>query len=432
MRTLNAGMWLTLGVIGLGVSTAQGTWSIIITDSETKEVAIGSATCLQNFDLQRYLPVVKPLVGAAAAQSSVDVSAQNRRLIWDEMEVGTDPAEILVLLQAQDPSHQTRQYGIVDTLGRAVTFSGAANGQYKNGLTGKIGSLTYSIQGNVITGQAVLDEAEAALLSTPGGLPEKLMAAMEAARAMGGDGRCSCLTGAPNSCGAPPESFEKAAHVGFVIVARRGDGHGRCILSKGCATADYYLELNIPDAGAADPDPVFTLRQQFDAWRTALLGVADAIESTVSLDQYRVLNDGQATVTMTIELVDWQGTPVTSIPDLIVDHDPMGSAGSSVIGAPVSLGGGVWQVELSAATVNGLDQFRIRIPYDGREVILMPAPVLAVQDARADLNEDGVVDLGDLQTLLASFEDSDGGDIDGDGETNLTDLALLLAVPGLT
>ena len=37
----------------------------------------------------------------------------------------------------------------------------------------------------MITGQPVLDQAEAALRNTPGGIPEKLMAAMEAARAMG-------------------------------------------------------------------------------------------------------------------------------------------------------------------------------------------------------------------------------------------------------
>jgi len=375
---------------------------------------------------------VKPLVGAAAAQSFVDSTGRNRRLIWDEMEIGTDPVVILELLEAQDSSHQTRQYGIVDTLGRAASFSGSQNGAYKNDLTGKIGTLTYSIQGNVITGQPVLDAAEDAVLNTPGGLPEKLMAAMEAARAMGGDGRCSCTTGPPNGCGSPPPSFEKAAHVGFVIVARRGDRHGRCLLSKGCATADYYLELNVRNTTASDPDPVLTLRADFDAWRAALIGVADAIESTATMSHDRILNDGQTTVTMTLSFVDWQGTPVTSIPDLIIDHDPRGSAGSSTIGTPVDMGGGVWQVELTDATTNGLDRFRVRIPYTDRDVILMPSPQLAVQDARADLNGDGVVDLADLQILLASFEGDAAGDIDGDGDTDLTDLALLLAVPGLT
>jgi hypothetical protein len=45
-----------------------------------------------------------------------------------------------------------------------------------------------------------------------------------------------------------------------------------------------------------------------------------------------------------------------------------------------------------------------------------------------DLDGDGDVDLSDLGILLASFEVDDGGDVDGDGDTDLADLGMLLAV----
>jgi hypothetical protein len=44
-----------------------------------------------------------------------------------------------------------------------------------------------------------------------------------------------------------------------------------------------------------------------------------------------------------------------------------------------------------------------------------------------DLDGDGDVDLQDLAILLASYGVNDGGDIDGDGDTDLNDLAILLA-----
>jgi hypothetical protein len=44
-----------------------------------------------------------------------------------------------------------------------------------------------------------------------------------------------------------------------------------------------------------------------------------------------------------------------------------------------------------------------------------------------DLDGDGDVDLSDLAILLASYGVDAGGDLDGDGDTDLSDLAILLA-----
>lgn len=417
---------LLLGLLG-AATPLYATWSIIIVDRESAEVAIGAATCLTDFNLKKALPVVLVDVGAAAAQSFIDITGRNRRIIWREMQAGTPPRVILALLEERDTKHQSRQYGIVDTRGRAVTFSGAANGPYANGMIGEFGPLVYSIQGNVITGQPVLDQAEAAILSTSGGIPEKLMAAMEAARDMGGDGRCSCDPADPTRCGSPPPDFEKSAHVGFMIVTRRGDVDGECTQTRGCANGTYYMSFNVRNQTADDPDPVDQLRDRFDVWRAGLVGVPDAAESRITITPDRLLNDGISTATMRIDVVDWQGAPAVDIVGVTVLHDPAGSAGSSSIGPLNDLGNGVYELELTAGTTAGRDVIAVRVADVTGEHYLIPSGRLTIQDQRADLNADGIVDLVDLQILLSAYGVSANGDVDGDGDTDLSDLATLLS-----
>ena len=54
-----------------------------------------------------------------------------------------------------------------------------------------------------------------------------------AARALGGDGRCSCSVSQPTSCGVPPPGFQKSAHVAVFVVARLGDTNGLCNRIRG-------------------------------------------------------------------------------------------------------------------------------------------------------------------------------------------------------
>lgn len=421
-----------LAIVALAPAGASATWSIIITDSRTKEVAIGSATCLIGIDLVRYLPVVRPMEGAAAAQSYIDNDAANRKRIWAELAVRNDPNNILMLLEDQDAGHQTRQYGIVDTLGRAVTFTGSEDGAFADGIVGSFGTMSYAIQGNVITGPWVIEEAEAAILNTPGGIPEKLMAAMEAARAVGGDGRCSCDAAAPDSCD-PNHLLPdfKSAHVGFVITARRGDPLGNCGRANGCAQSAYYLRLNVAGSRPDDVDPVIQIREQFDLWRAGLVGITDAIESTLQISPSRLFNDGASTSKIAFQLRDWQGNPPADVQLVEVIHAPEGSAGSSTIGPVVELGDGAYEADVTVGTVAGLDRLAVRVTDSVGQRLLQLDAELLVQDARADLNDDGIVDYADLATLLASFGVSSGataadGDMDGDGDVDLADLSALL------
>ncbi len=204
------GLALSLGVAF--ATRAHATWSILLVDIRTGEIAVGSATCLTNFDLRAGTPVLIPGVGAAAAQSAVDSTGSNRTLIRDLLASGAQTQDILAALSTFDPSHQSRQYGIVTALGDPATFTGLGAGAWAGGATGVIagagiggGDLYYAIQGNVLTGPSVVAAAVVAVESTPGDLAAKLMAGMEAARAQGGDGRCSCASGNPTGCGDPPD-----------------------------------------------------------------------------------------------------------------------------------------------------------------------------------------------------------------------------------
>lgn len=223
------------GVVG-GAQVARATWSIVLLNTRTGEVGVASATCLTGFDLRANTPVLIAGVGGATAQSAVDQGGFNRSFIRDQFVAGTAPADILSRLATLDSGHQSRQYGMGDLRialpgglpGRPLTFSGGGAGAYANGQVGRValpdgGDLVYAIQGNVLTGDPVVSRAVDAAVNTPGDVPARLMAAMEAARAQGGDGRCSCNTNSPTACGSPPAAFAKAAHIAYMLIARAGD-----------------------------------------------------------------------------------------------------------------------------------------------------------------------------------------------------------------
>lgn len=260
---------LSLAALAGAPGAAQATWSIILIDTRTGEIAVGSATCLTNFDLRDGTPILIPGVGAATAQSFVDSTGQNRVFIRDGLARGTPPQTIITQLASFDGGHQTRQYGIVDIHpvspggGRAATFSGTGAGQWAGGQTGHFqythgghtGTIVYAIQGNILTGAPVVQQAVLAAMNTDGDLAARLMASMEAARLMGGDGRCSCTAG-PTSCGSPPPTFTKSAHIGYMLIARTGDREGSNGIYR---TGSGPLAVQVADVtGDGRPDIIAT------------------------------------------------------------------------------------------------------------------------------------------------------------------------------
>jgi len=217
--------------LALAASTANATWSILITDTRTGEFVLGSATCLTGFDLARETPLVLTGIGAITAQSSVDTNGRNRMFIRDRLLEGQPLNQILNDLQSFDPGHNNRQYGMITTTGDSLTYSGIQNADWAGGTTGRIeqgrpgpaDDIVYAVQGNILSGPNVVDDAVTAILNTDTDLPGKLMAAMLAARQAGGDGRCSCSNANPTGCGSPPPAPFKSAHVGYMIGSRADD-----------------------------------------------------------------------------------------------------------------------------------------------------------------------------------------------------------------
>ncbi len=429
---------VALLIVGWIIAPAPATWSIVVVDTETREIAVGSATCLVGFDLLRNLPAVRVDVGAGVAQSRVDSTAINRQRIWNGLIAGTDPEQILNELIAGDPDFSTRQYGIVDTRGRAITYTGVEAGAFANGLTGRVGSLVYAIQGNVITGPSVLTACETAFLNTPGAFPEKLMAAMEAARAQGGDGRCSCSSTCPTCCGAPPPSFTASAYIAFMLVTRRGDSDWPTCNPNGCARGTYYMNLNITAIAASQGDAVNRLRTAFDAWRPSTNGVPDQVASGVSLSRSYLPPDGVTQAVMTIDLRDWRGQPPSGVSGVAVVHDPRGSAGRAALGPVEDLGGGRYQATLTAGAAAGLDTLAVRVSYGTQQRFLLPSTRLRSAPG-GDMDCDGAVTFNDLEGFVTALASAAGyaaafpncdyvlADVNVDGAVNFDDIAPFVA-----
>ncbi|MEX1311262.1 MAG: DUF1028 domain-containing protein [Candidatus Sulfomarinibacteraceae bacterium] len=349
--------------------SAGATWSIVATDSETQEVVVASATCLTGFDLKQYLPVVVVGRGGGAAQSYVDNTGVRRTIIWDGLHSGATSQTIVDQLVAVTNSH-LHQHGVAESSNPSSgTQTGASCGAHASGVTGSIGSLRYAIQGNVLTGSPVIDAAETAFVTTAGDLPAKTMAAMEAARSMGGDGRCSCSPSAPTSCGSPPPSFDKAADVGFLVVSRFGDTDDPACTNAGCADGDYFMDFNIAFQTSSDPDPVLQLQALFDAARLDLVGRPDAIASTID---FSTIPGPDGRWLLRVELRDWQGDPIGhSVAGFTVEHAP-DSDQVTTIGAITDLGNGAYEVILTETAATGVDVFLITADDGVRPVVLPP------------------------------------------------------------
>ncbi len=435
MRYIATGSWLrrvrplrglALAAVTLGAlaPAAEATWSIILVDTATGEVAIGCATCLESLDLTIYCPVLLAGVGGACAQSSIDGNGRNRKLIWDEMQIGTSPSKILSLLRNSDGSHQSRQYGIVDLRGRQATFTGSQCGAFANGIAGSVGTLHYAIQGNVITGQPVIDDAEDAVINTVGDLAEKLMAGMEAAHAVGGDGRCSCDPSDADRCGSPPPGFDpnsdKSAHIGFMLLTRIGDDDGSCNASVGCANGSYYMDLNVAFQKKSDPDPVVQLRTLFDGWRDDWRGRPDHLRTTQLLSRTSRPGNGTTPATLTLTAIDWEGQPVGHGGATIAVTHAADSAGLTTVGAITDHGDGTYTVDLEGGVGQGLDKFVTTIDDGLGAVTLHP---------NAELNHTVT-----LKISATSISASAGGTIDldlvGPDETPPADYLLLCSMSG--
>ena len=177
-------------------SFSQDTFSIIAVDPNTGEVGAAGATCLfnQNDGIIDIISSIIPGKGGILSQAYVCVPNINLQNGIDQMNNGLSPDEIIDWLVENDQcnalSFYYRQYGIVDFDEngnvRTAGYTGTFADNYKEDRQGD----TYSIQGNILLDQSVIDNMENNFNNTEGSLADKLMSAMQGANFAGADSRC--------------------------------------------------------------------------------------------------------------------------------------------------------------------------------------------------------------------------------------------------
>ena len=206
---------LALAIALLAPLPVHATFSIAAVDPETGEAAVAVTTRVPF--VGRAVPWVRAGVGAVATQSWTVVEYGRHGL--DLLASGVPPADAIDRLLADDKGRELRQIGIIDMKGRTAAFTGKENGEWAGSRQGK----NYTIQGNILVGPEVLDAAAASLDATAGtGMPlaERLILAMEAGQAKGGDRRWGLFQSAairvadPNDPGRGGDNISLSIDVG--------------------------------------------------------------------------------------------------------------------------------------------------------------------------------------------------------------------------
>jgi uncharacterized Ntn-hydrolase superfamily protein len=157
------------------------TFSIVACD--LKEKSWGIAVASKFPAVGAVVPWAQANAGAVATQSFANTSFGPRGL--EMMAQGVSAEETLAKLLMDDPDRELRQVGLVDSNGKAVTYTGSGCFPWAGGVTGK----GYAIQGNILASAKVVPAMEKKFLSAKGDLPSRLHAALLAGDRAGGDKR---------------------------------------------------------------------------------------------------------------------------------------------------------------------------------------------------------------------------------------------------
>lgn len=196
-----------------------GDWGVAVA---SKFVSVGAV-----------VPWARAGVGAVATQSWANTSFGPEGLAL--MSDGASAELALGTLIDGDEGRADRQVGVVDAAGGAATFTGSACMEWAGGATGR----GFAAQGNILVGEQVVVAMSGAFAETDGDLCDRLLAALLAGDAAGGDRR----------------GRQSAA----LLVVREGGGYeGR---------NDRYIDLRVDD----HPDAPRELARLFDVYDATVL-----------------------------------------------------------------------------------------------------------------------------------------------------------------
>ena len=155
------------------------TFSIVARDPDTG--ALGVAVQSHWFSVGAIVPWAEAGVGAVATQSFVDPSYGPLGLAI--MRSGRSAPDALKALLAGDEGRDVRQVAMIDALGRVDAWTGKSDIQAAGHHVGK----DYSVQANLMLNDKIWPAMAAAFEATKGDLAERMLAALDAAQAAGGD-----------------------------------------------------------------------------------------------------------------------------------------------------------------------------------------------------------------------------------------------------
>jgi len=171
-----------------------GTFSIIAVDPSTGELGVGVQS--RAFGAGAAVPYAKPGVGAVATQASANRQYGPKAMAL--LEQGLSPAEVVKRITDEDPGRDKRQVAVIDTKGRSAVYTGKrvidrnsdpADLVHLGGYAGHVSGLNFSAQGNTLASAEVVTAMAAAYERGPGSMAERLMDALDAGQAKGGDTR---------------------------------------------------------------------------------------------------------------------------------------------------------------------------------------------------------------------------------------------------
>jgi uncharacterized Ntn-hydrolase superfamily protein len=142
---------------------------------------LGVAVQSHWFSVGPIVPWAEAGVGAVATQSCVDPSYGKNGL--ELMRAGKSAPDVLKVLLEKDEGREVRQVAMIDAQGRVDAWTGKNDIQAAGHIVGK----NFSVQANLMLNDKVWPAMARAFESAKGDLADRMLAALDAAQAVGGD-----------------------------------------------------------------------------------------------------------------------------------------------------------------------------------------------------------------------------------------------------
>jgi uncharacterized Ntn-hydrolase superfamily protein len=157
------------------------TFSIVARDPQTGDY--GVAVQSRYFAVGDVVPHAAANTGAIATQARGNLLYGPQGLVLLDQDLPAD--QVIERLLAADALREERQVGVVDRAGRAASHTGEECLSWAGGRTGA----GYAVQGNLLAGPQVVDAMATAFEAAPGDFASRLVYALAAGQAAGGDAR---------------------------------------------------------------------------------------------------------------------------------------------------------------------------------------------------------------------------------------------------